>query len=82
MFSVYVLQSADGEFYIGYSADLRARLQSHNSGSNRSTRGRAWNIVYYEAYATESAARDRERILKHDGRSRRALMDRLVKHLK
>ena len=36
---------------------------------------------YYEAYLTEEAARDRERILKHDGRVKRFLMDRIRKHL-
>ena len=48
MFYVYALQSATGEFYIGYTADLRARLQSHNSDRNRATRGRTWRLVYYE----------------------------------
>ena len=81
MFYVYALQSATGEFYIGYTADLRARLQSHNSDRNRATRGRTWRLVYYEAYTTATAARFRERVLKHDGRSRRALMERLMRHL-
>jgi putative endonuclease len=82
MFYVYVLNSDADDVYIGYSADLRARLQSHHAGRNRSTRGRCWRLVYYEAYTTETAARDRKRILKHDGTSRRALMERLRRHLK
>jgi putative endonuclease len=79
MHYVYVLQGErDPErFYIGFSSDLRARLEQHNGGQNRSTVGQSWRLVYYEAYLTRSAAQGRERILKHDGRSRRALMDRI-----
>ena len=80
MFYVYVLRSVRGEHYIGYSADLKARVAAHNRSQNRSTRGRGRSLIYYEAYATETAARHRERILKHDGRTRRALMERLQRH--
>ena len=64
MYFVYVLQSERGDFYIGYSSDVEGRLEAHNSGQNRSTRGRQWRLVYVEAYMTSEAARDRERILK------------------
>lgn len=80
MFYVYVLRSERGEHYIGYSADLKTRVASHNRNQNRSTRGQIWSLIYYEAYSTDKAARDRERILKHDGRTRRALMERLLRH--
>jgi putative endonuclease len=79
MHYVYVLQGdRDRErFYIGYTSDLRARLAQHNDGKNRSTAGQSWQLVYYEAYLARTAAAARERILKHDGRSRRALMERI-----
>ena len=80
MFYVYVLRDERGEHYIGYSTDLKARVASHNRNQNRSTRGRTWSLIYYEAYSTDKAAKDRERILKHDGRTRRALMERLLRH--
>ncbi len=81
MFYVYVLKSEHGEFYIGYTSDLRARLKAHNNGQNRSTSGRLWNVLYYEAYQSDTAVRDCERILKKDGRSRYALMERLKRHI-
>ena len=82
MFYVYVLRSEpDDRFYIGYTANLKRRLIEHNSDGNTSTRGRRWTLVYYEAYKSTQAARERERILKHDGRSRRALMDRIKQYL-
>ena len=83
MFYVYVLQNQDDpeDFYLGYSADLRRRLAEHNASENPSTQGRTWQLVYYEAYLTEEAAREREYRLKHDGRVKRFLMERLKSHL-
>jgi len=78
MFFVYYLQgNSDGRFYVGYSSDLRRRVDEHNRGNNTSTRGQSWSLVYYEAYLTESAARKRERVLKGDGRTRRWLTARI-----
>ena len=79
MHYVYVIQNAAAfdEFYIGFSSDLRQRFAQHNAGQNTSTRGRNWQLVYYEAYLNKSAAMKRERMLKHDGRVRRFLMDRI-----
>jgi putative endonuclease len=81
MWFVYVLRGETGTFYIGFTSDVEARLGAHNAGLNTATRGQCWVLVYYEAYASEEAARDRERVLKHDGRSRRALMERIKRHL-
>jgi putative endonuclease len=76
---VYVLQSEGdaGRFYIGQTGDLKRRLAEHNGGQNRSTRKRRWRLIYYEAYVARAAAIRRERVLKADGRSRRALMERV-----
>ena len=68
--------------YVGWSSDLRARLKAHNDGQNTSTRGHSRRLLYYEAYGGDVAARERERILKHDGRSRRALVERINRHEK
>ena len=81
MYYVYLLQSENDEYYIGFSSDLKVRFTAHNMGQVKSTAGRNWQLVYYEAYLMQEAARDRERILKHDGRSRRALMERVKRHL-
>ena len=83
VFYVYVLQNVqrEDEFYIGWSADLRRRFDEHQSGRNSSTRGRTWRLVYYEAYLSAAAARQREKTLKHDGRVRRFLMDRIKRSL-
>jgi len=84
MYYVYVLQNMadEDDFYTGYTSDLKRRLQQHNSGDNISTKGKKWCIAYYEAYQSESVARDRERKLKHDGRVKRFLMQRIKSQFK
>ncbi len=82
MHYVYIIHSDNDQFYIGYSSDLRARITAHNEGQTKSTRGRIWKLVYYEAYLDEKSARHRERMLKHDGRTRRYLMERVKESVK
>ena len=77
MHYVYLLVSEDGHKYIGYTANLKARLQSHNAGRVKSTKGRVWKLVYYEAYESASTARKREKRLKENWRLRAALYKRL-----
>ena len=76
---VYVLQSdVTGELYIGYTMDLRQRLQKHNRGLNFSTKGqKPWNLIHYEAYRNEKDAKRREKYLKTSQGSR--LLKRMLK---
>ena len=76
---VYVLQSdVTGELYIGYTKDLRQRLQKHNRGLNFSTKGqKPWNLIHYEAYRNEKDAKRREKYLKTSQGSR--LLKRILK---
>ena len=84
MFYVYVLRGSSDEskFYLGSTKDLKQRLKSHNLGENKATTGDRWQLVYYEAYVTLAAARQREHKLKHDGRSKRYLMQRIKERSK
>ena len=63
---MYVLKSQkDGNFYVGYTFDLKKRLQSHNSGHVPSTKYRMpFDLVYYEACCSQSDALRREKYLK------------------
>jgi putative endonuclease len=74
---VYVLGSAlgaDRRTYVGWSVDIEARLSLHNAGLGaRSTRGRAWVLLYAERYPTRREAMSREWSLKRDRRFRAAL---------
>ncbi|HSX36499.1 MAG TPA: GIY-YIG nuclease family protein [Patescibacteria group bacterium] len=66
MFIVYILKSSkSGRFYIGYTADISARLKAHNSGRNRSTKaGAPWQPVYQEYFPTKELAFKREQQIK------------------
>jgi len=64
---VYIIQSLlDGSFYVGVTHDLQLRVQRHNDGWTRSTKGkRPWKVVYFEQFPTKSNALRREREIKH-----------------
>ncbi len=65
MFYVYILLENNGQFYTGFSSDLRQRVKDHNAGKVESTRDRRpLKLLHYEAYTKESDARRREKYLK------------------
>lgn len=78
---VYVLGStrgADKRTYVGWCVDLDQRLARHNAGLGaRSTRGRAWVLLYAERFPTRREAMSREVFLKRD-RAFRALLAQLL----
>lgn len=63
---VYVLRSIkDGQFYVGLTRDLPARLQLHNSGRVTSTNKRIpLELIYWEGCLNEHDAAMREKYLK------------------
>ena len=63
---VYVLRSTkDGQFYVGLTRDLRARLLTHNKGQVPSTKRRVpLELIYWEGCLNESDAAQREKYLK------------------
>ncbi len=83
MYCTYVLQSeVDNQFYVGYSKDLKLRVERHNKGYIDSTKNkRPLKLVYYEACVTQQDALRREKYLK-TGFGRRFLRNRLEVYLK
>jgi putative endonuclease len=66
MFFVYALRSQkDGRIYVGFTTDLPKRLNEHNAGKTKSTKGfRPWTLIYSEEIPTREMARKREKYLK------------------
>lgn len=66
MFYVYVLQSKlDNTFYTGLTRDIKRRLDEHNSGISKSTKGKIpLELVYYEFCLNYKDAMKREKYLK------------------
>lgn len=67
MYFVYILQSLSHKhFYIGYSSDIKRRLEEHNQGRTRSTKPyKPWILIYSEEYSSKYDATKREWYLKH-----------------
>ena len=63
---VYILKSLkDNRYYIGETADVKARLDFHNSGMQRSTKNRVpFVLVHVEELIDRKGALQRERQIK------------------
>ncbi len=75
---VYMLECADGSYYIGWTNDIEKRLATHNAAKGaKYTRTRLpVRIVYLECHEDRSAAKKREFALKKlTHRERRLLID-------
>jgi len=66
VYYVYVLLSKkDKKFYIGFTRNLKRRIEEHNTGKNISTKGRRpILLVYYECHLDKYDALRRESYFK------------------
>ena len=63
--------------YVGYTGDIKKRLNLHNSGKGaKFTRGKKWKLVYYERYDSKSDAMKNEYRLKKDYKLREKLINK------
>ena len=63
--------------YVGYSKDLKKRLNLHNSGKGaKFTRGKKWDLVYYKEYNTKSDAMKSEYKLKKNYKLRKKIINK------
>ena len=70
-YRVYVLQNREGSFYVGLSDDVTRRLQQHNNGESRWTKGRGhWLTVWQSQNLSLTEARKLENRLKRQGRGK------------
>ncbi len=66
MYYTYVLKSIkDGNFYTGFTENLKLRFEQHNTGLVESTKHRRpLKLIYYEACLNKDDAIKREKYLK------------------
>lgn len=78
-FYTYVLRSLkDGKLYIGWTDDLKSRINKHNKGLVTNTKSRIpFELLYYEACKSKENAVKREKALK-TGFGRKYLKTRLT----
>ena len=81
-FSVLRSKKEPNWFYKGSTKDLRKRIQQHNKGQVQSSKHYIpLKLVYYEAYATEQGAVEREKSVKKSGSVWTPLIKRIKKSL-
>jgi len=57
--------------YVGYTNNLKKRLELHNKGKGaKFTRGRQWKVLYRERFRTENEAKSREYYIKKNRKFR------------
>ena len=79
MFYVYILKSQkDSKLYIGYTGNLKRRINEHISGKVFTTKHRLpIQLIYYEAYRDSEDAKKREYSFKHSGSVYNGLVRRI-----
>ena len=64
-YQVYVIRNEENLHYIGLSEDMLVRLEQHNKGISKWTRGKGpWKLVWSSGWMDLSAATRLERKLK------------------
>jgi len=57
--------------YVGYTNDLKSRLDKHNSNKGaKSTKNRKWKIIYKKKFTNKNIAISLENKLKNDNKLR------------
>jgi len=81
---VYLLKSIYKEsFYIGTTSNIKKRLVEHQEGKCPTTRRYLpVRLIYYEAYASDLDANNREQKLKQYGSSLQKLKQRIKRSIK
>ena len=62
--------------YVGYTVNLKKRINLHNSGKGaKFTRGKKWKLVYYKKYDSKSLAMRNEFKLMKNYKLRKKLIN-------
>jgi putative endonuclease len=81
MYYVYILHSKQlNKKYIGFTSDLKNRIQEHKRGdSNFTSRTNDWKLIYYECFLSKIDAKEEEKFLK-SGKGRERIKYLLKKY--
>jgi putative endonuclease len=65
MYYVYILKLVNNQFYIGYTFNLKKRLQKHLNNAVKTTkRLKVKDLIFYAAFINKKKALDFEKYLK------------------
>ena len=63
--------------YAGYTNNLKKRIKLHNQGKGaKFTRGRKWNLIYYETFSSKKDAMKREFYIKKNRQLRNKIKNK------
>ena len=77
-FFVYMLKSISKKpvTYVGYTKNLKKRIQLHNTGKGaKFTRGRTWKLIYKEILKSKNKAISREYYIKNNKSLRKKIKE-------
>jgi len=79
MYFLYVLKSKkNGDYYIGYSSNIKKRIKEHNLKKVKSTKAYIpCKLVYSEAYSDKIDAITREKQLKKNHKAKQDLLNQI-----
>jgi putative endonuclease len=78
---VYVLMNANGQFYTGYTSDIKKRVNEHKDGKSTYTKTHGpYRLIYYETCFNIKDAYAIEKYLK-SGMGKRYLRNRMKNYL-
>ena len=79
---VYMLKSVSSvksKSYVGYTNNLKTRLEKHNSNKGaKSTKGYKWLLIYNKKFKSKSEAMSYEYKLKKDRNKRRQILEEFI----
>lgn len=80
MYYLYLLQSEKTKkYYVGFTSNLKERLNQHNAGKVQSTKPNIpYKLIYFEGFRSKEDALKREKKLKHHGQGIRRLKERMI----
>ena len=81
-FYVYMLKTINSikvKTYVGYTNDLKSRLDKHNSNKGaKSTMGYKWLLIYNKKFKTKNEAMSFEYKLKNNRKLRKEILEKSV----
>ncbi|MDB9760884.1 GIY-YIG nuclease family protein [Pelagibacteraceae bacterium] len=78
-YHVYMLKliSKKSITYVGYTKDIKKRIDLHNSGKGaKFTRGRKWKLIYKEKFSSKNKAISREYYIKKNRKLRNEIKNK------
>tara|TARA_B100002019_G_C20712007_1_gene330733 strand:+ start:64 stop:300 length:237 start_codon:yes stop_codon:yes gene_type:complete len=78
-----MLKSINSDFsktYVGYTHNLEARLNKHNTNKGaKSTKGHKWVLIYKKKFKSKNEAMSFEYKLKKDKKKRKDIVKKFIK---